>query len=636
MQIRYILEGKNYVYEQTDPREEKKLSLLLTNPKGDFLQLGANTNSSKFEGLSITHPTTLEVFKILDWFGPQGVICDELVYSGPVVERYFSSQYTQGSTLSHDRIYLGPTGGMIYEITDFQGTLSFDLDCKRYEDFDEWGRLYEVYKKDDIVFVSFKKMKDNTEQYKLFFGIRAMNFNYEIIKEWVKKEYEYDAMRGSGNERYVFRPLKVHVQGSKKFVMGCGFSESEVRDQIELLSKHQTELESFDFSFFDEVTQKPTFASPLTQDAQSAYILSNYSLYKFVGKSWENIGLEEGAFAGYPWFTQVWARDELVSLRGFIEKGDEQYVKRKLFLYLGLINEQTGMIRRLVSKPDSLESADAVFWLAKRCEDFLFSLEKTNRIREVFIEKELFFVYDKLKKAFEKIVSSFWRKDLELISCKDGDSWMDTVHLELPLDIQVGFLELVSFLGVLAHIVQKKEDSEKFLDFECVFREKIRQTYYRGGILYNEALKDSVTSNVFFVYYMYPDLFFEKEWEQIFDRALEHLSSSWGGLASMSRHDGRFRPFYTGEKNESYHQGDSWFWINNYAAIALHDLNEHKYRDTIKKILLSSTQDILRFGSLGFASEISSFNTQRSEGCFAQLWSTSTYIEMINKLFEKQ
>ena len=41
-------------------------------------------------------------------------------------------------------------------------------------------------------------------------------------------------------------------------------------------------------------------------------------------------------------------------------------------------------------------------------------------------------------------------------------------------------------------------------------------------------------------------------------------------------------------------------------------------------------------GAIGFGSEVSSSSTQRAEGCFAQAWSSTTYIEMIDKIFERE
>jgi len=210
---------------------------------------------------------------------------------------------------------------------------------------------------------------------------------------------------------------------------------------------------------------------------------------------------------------------------------------------------------------------------------------------------------------------------------------MDTIPAKSPLDIQVQFLEFVSFLAQLGAILQKKDEVGHFLDFEDGLRNNIKAKYLRNKQLYNEAQSDDLRSNVFLSYYFYPNLFLKDEWEMIFDNSLKVLKTTWGGICSLSKKDHRFLENYSGEKNESYHNGDSWYWINNLTAIVLNDLNEKKYRETIRGILFSSTKDILKIGTIGYGSEISSASSQKAEGCMAQLWSSSTYIEMVDSLF---
>jgi glycogen debranching enzyme len=213
---------------------------------------------------------------------------------------------------------------------------------------------------------------------------------------------------------------------------------------------------------------------------------------------------------------------------------------------------------------------------------------------------------------------------------------MDTIEVNYPLDIQVQFLEMVSFLVVISQLLNKKKDHEHLKEFEKLLVAKIRNAYLRDGCLFNEPFEDRISSNIFLAYYFYPALLSNEEWEQAFDKALLHLKTQWGGIASLSHKDSRFKQEYTGENNLSYHNGDVWFWLNNYAAIAMNHLNEKKYRKEIAAILRTSTQDILKMGTIGFGSEVSSAKEQRAEGTQAQLWSTSTYLELIDQLFDRE
>lgn len=652
MNVKYRLSGNEFNFKQTETDEVKKLNFLLSNNKGDFLNLGVSENSSKFQGLNVLRKEDFVFFKFLEAIVPKGLEVEEVEYLGYKVKRYFKSNFAIGETgdAPCDVFYLGPTGGVIYEIQNFDGEVFFDIDMRSFYDFKDEGRFYFVNETNGVVLVEYEKKDEKGDtEYKLYFGIKAVNFLHEIIGEWQKREYFYSKQRGSLSERYVYRLLSAKVDTDKKFIIGAGFSEEEVLKQIELLEFHQNELEGFESEMMRDVVKEgesvcmeniikdgSVFEKPVSQDVGVAYELSKNALYKFLKKDININGVRDGMYAGYPWFNQFWSRDELVGIRGFINLGEINFVKEKLMNYLDIIDEESGMVRRIVTQKDSLMSFDGCFWIAKRLGDLIFRLDEENLLGKVFSMEELEFAYKKLNLVFNRLVKSSWDFENELVKVKDGDSWMDTIHIDFPLDIQVQFLEYSSFMAVLSSMLGKQEDATRFLDLENLMREKIRSAYFRNGHLYNEAYQDKVTSNVFLAYYLYPDLFLQNDWEIIFDNTLNHLRTSWGGISSLSKKDSNYKENYTGENDDSYHCGDSWFWINNVAAIAMADLNEKKYRREITKILVSSTNDILKFGAIGFASEISSASKQKSEGCFAQLWSSSTFIEMVDKLFLKK
>lgn len=646
MKIEYNLLGQVFSYTQIDVNEVRKLNFVLSNSRGDFLNLGLSSNSTKYEGLCVLDNKTLEVYKFLDEILLEGVEVSTVEYLGYSVKRKFISNVESlvqddvpqsdidvQKKITTDKFYLGPSGGMIYEVSNYEGVINFDLDMRKLNDFDKWGRLYNVSIKDGVVLVEYKKEKDGLF-YSMFFGIKAINFSYDLIKDFVKKDYEYSKVRDTDFERYVYRLMRVNVNGQKRIIMGAGFSEAEVLEQISLLDIHESELEKFDYLIYSDFVSEKEFEKPITQDFNVAYRLSNNAIYRFLNKDLL-AGVNSGSYAGFLWFSNIWARDELVGLRSFINNSEEKIVKEKLFDYLNAIDSKTGMIKR-INIDGSFQSVDACFWLAKRFEDFIFHLDENLRLNQVFSKTELEVVFYNLLNAFHKIVENYWDKDNELLKVKFGDSWMDTIDVDFPLDIQVQFLGMVSFLVILGTLIGKKSELVELGEFESLLKAKIRDTYFRSGVLYGEAHSDKIDSNVFLAYYFYPDLFLQSDWEQIFDKALAHLWNSWGGVSTISHKDTRYKENYSGENNLSYHLGDSWFWINNVAAIVMHDLNEKKFRSYISKIMMASTNDILKRGSIGFGSEISSSSEQRAEGNFSQMWSSSTYIEMIDKVFERK
>ena len=656
MEIRYNFKENFYNFSNDDLEEGKNLSFLMTNAKGDFLNLGVEKNITKFQGLNIFEKN--DIFKIIDSIIPENLEVKNIIYEGFKVKRIFKSRFTEDVLIEeegekkeknndlkieninedsqpYDTFYLGPNGGLVYEIENFEGVLKFFLDMRKMNDFDKWGRDYTSFKEDNILFMEYKKKTPSTNQdeYKLYLGIKTQNFDYILKNEWIENQYPYSKKRNSLYDLYIYNFVDVNISGSKRLIIGAGISKEQVKSQIELLEKHEADVIELDREMYDELTKEKKFELPIPENISVANRISNYSIYRFIRqdfKTKEYLGL----VAGYPWFPQIWTRDELISLRAFINNGEYHLVKTRLLYYLDLIDEKTGELPR-INIEGALKSVDGTFWLAKRFEDLIFHLDEKKELEKYFSDDELNKIYDEFLKAFNNIVNVSWDKNEELLRVKKGDSWMDTIEVNFPLDIQVQFLNFTSCLSFLAQILDRKEKI-KLNEFEFLLKSKIRSVYFRDGRLFQEKDEDKLTSNIFLAYYLYPDLLLNEDWERIFDNSLLLLTNETGLISTLSKKDTNFKENYTGEDNLSYHNGDAWFWINNIAAMSMNHLNEKKYRKYISKILYNSTLDILENGVLGFASELSSASKLKAEGNQAQLWSSSTYLEMIDFIFKRK
>ena len=72
---------------------------------------------------------------------------------------------------------------MIYEIFNYEGDIVFDLDIKKLNDFDEWGREYNVYNEDGIVYVEYtKKKKEKRKIINYVLELRLLIFNMIYYK----------------------------------------------------------------------------------------------------------------------------------------------------------------------------------------------------------------------------------------------------------------------------------------------------------------------------------------------------------------------------------------------------------------------------------------------------------------------
>ena len=122
------------------------------------------------------------------------------------------------------------------------------------------------------------------------------------------------------------------------------------------------------------------------------------------------------------------------------------------------------------------------------------------------------------------------------------------------------------------------------------------------------------------------------EWTICFKTSLSKLWLSWGGLSSIDKKHLLFCKEYSGEKNKSYHRGDSWFWINNLAALVMNRTNKKQFKKYIDKIIQASTKEILYSGAVGHHAEVSSASKLKSQGCPVQAWSAALFIELIDEI----
>ena len=144
----------------------------------------------------------------------------------------------------------------------------------------------------------------------------------------------------------------------------------------------------------------------------------------------------------------------------------------------------------------------------------------------------------------------------------------------------------------------------------------------------------TIRPNIFIAAYVYQELLTNKEWETCFNNALKYLWLDWGGLSTIDKSNPLFTSESTGENKKSYHRGDSWFWVNNLAALTLSRINNKKFDKNIKKIIDASTEEILWKGCIGCHSELSSAKELSSKGCFNQAWSNAMFIELIDEIFQ--
>jgi len=500
---------------------------------------------------------------------------------------------------------------------------TLDLDCRESYDVREFGRFYEVYGEPGSLVIRFTKKTDSredktndVEEYKLFVSVKFEG-SIEKIDQWKKVYYEYDCERGSAPfERFVFSAVKVHA---KKLVISVSDDEVKAKDEANYIFRHSDFLKTRQKEHYEKIFSMDLFKKVREPRTKMALRCAIASL--------DGLCIEEedacGIYAGLPWFFQFWGRDEAICLRA-LSFFNLALAKKILLRHANSIMED-GRTPNIFSghyTESPKTSADAVGWAFKRAETLLDEGKLYEReIAEVKSNAEL---------SLNRMMPYFKNN---LICNDDLETWMDTTP-DGNLDKREGFrIEIQALQLSIYSLLNKITKSRIYSDLKEKLIRQVREKFWNGRILADGLNDATIRPNAFIAAYACPELLVKEEWEICIDNMLEHLWNSWGGFSTIDKSSPLFKDTYSGENPISYHRGDSWFWINNLAALIMHRVNRKGFKKQIYRILDASTNDILFAGIIGHHSELSGSRALKAEGSQCQAWSSAMYIELVGEIY---
>ncbi len=554
------------------------MSFLVSNTGGSFGLFGIK---SRYQGVFFSHNG--RVFKTIahvDLKGSPGSVLNEL---------WKVSRDREGIQESFWFAHRLPV--FFYELSR-PAKADILFDCKLNFDNREWGKNYAFVAQDKALLVHFEKKNDareGIEHGEYDFWLALYGCEFEKLEKWEEQHYPYDELRSSlPFSRWVLRGCRVN--GS--FVLAFSQSKDEALKLAKSSWKRKEELAREAESFASEIISGVHVKS---DEMRSAMECARYSL--------ACLQANHGLFAGLPWFHQRWARDELVCVKALLHSGQESLAKVILFSWLEKLSN--------AKLPGTLTStiADAG-WLFLRFEDYLPELKKNER--EWLLQKLEIFLKQNLQDG--------------LVVNNTRETWMDSIDRP-GARIEIQALTLAACR--LYRLLKSEHPLEQKL------KSRVKDVFWRVDHLADGADDDTIRPNIFIAAYAYPELLSKKDWLACFDCVLPKLWLDWGGLATIDKSHPDFVAHHTGENARSYHNGDSWFWLNNLAAVVLFAFDKKKYKNYIQHILKTSTKEILYEGATGHHSELSSASEFKPAGSLAQAWSAALYIELVEELLRR-
>jgi len=577
---------------------------LLSNKSGGFLNWQGEPES-RYGGLF--HKTKNTLFKSLE-----SIDLKEKSEIKKARNNFWNFEIERENGLKES--FFVPYGfdALVYELNR-DAAVDLVLDAKAMFDNDEWGRNYEISEMEGKIVVEYYKIKDGVKQYNFFMVINGENLNYKIKKDWRLRDYKYDLLRKDPPfGRYVFYALE--ISGSAFIFTAADKKEKALEDSEKILknleeikNQHKKNIDYFYSNYNAGISDA---------EIDVAYIASKFSLSNML--VYDKNGKLEGMYAGLPWFSQFWARDALISLVSLPPK-----LKRALFLsYLDEFNKKNDISPCNVGCIDSSGSHGFFF---KRAEDLISD--------NLLSKEEIFLVKEILVRDIEKLLREKTKDSFAVNGPKE--TWMDTDYAS---DTREGIrIEIQALRLRMYNLAAKLTGERKYFELEHELSKKVREYFWNEEILKDGIDDRESRPNIFLAFYIYPELLFKHEWSKAFSSALEDLFLEWGGLASISKNSPLFCGKYRGclDVDQSYHHGDSWYFLNNISSMALRRVDARKFEKNIDAILHASTYDILWQGILGQHAELSSAEKFTSLGCRAQAWSCAMYVEAIDDILKK-
>lgn len=544
-------------------KEVDEAQFLLANRLGGYTYFASNP-TSKYQGVFFNHNKTM--FKVIASIEVEGKTTE-------LMNRFYSVTRKKGNVVE-DFFMPHNHNALVYEIKNHPSYVTLNLDFRESYSSNGFGRKYDIiYYKDKLL------IEYNKDGLRLYLVIAAKNLFFEKIEEWKLMQYDWDKIRHSDYEKYVFSAVK--LKGNNRFVFSFSTNRDEAIKEAEHVLKNCEKLK--------KQQEKNLFYEKRIKDKETrmAYNAAQNSLNGLVVKT----GNELGIFAGYPWFFQFWTRDEMISLKAVNKKDALQVLKR-----------QEKSLRPDGSLPNKIpggaDAVDGVDWFMKRCYDFKHK--------------------PPVKKIARLLIKNYTQDGFAVN--KAHETWMDSLDRK-GARIEAQALRLNTY------------NKANLFGYEKKLKEAVREKFWDGKILADGLNDKTIRTNIFLAAYVYPQLLTKKEWIACFENAIPKLWNGWGGLSSIDKTDPRYVDANTGELSDSYHNGDSWFFINNMAALLLYRLDSKKFKPYIDKILKASKDEILYMGMVGHHAEISSSKKLESWGCYSQAWSNALFIELVKELF---
>jgi len=317
--------------------------------------------------------------------------------------------------------------------------------------------------------------------------------------------------------------------------------------------------------------------------------------------------------AGYPWFTQVWGRDSLLSIA--LNPFDEEAC-RSTFKLLANHQSEDGKIPNFILLDGSVDynSSDAtpLFPIA------LYSYLK--RFGNVSLVLDL---KDTLYKIFE-----FYKKNKNedgFVYSPKNSTWMDSLEREgYCIEVQVFWQKALEILSYLFEILEDDKSAKEAGQLAKTLRTNILKKFAKGKYFVDRIGSDIETINPLFLL-----VFGLAERRDLLNYIEENFETEVG-LSTINKNSSHYKP-------SSYHSGCTWsHLLALLSSFQFKKMRIDKALENLRKIYVKTQEHALNCIPEVWDSENGSLYVDKPVGreisSFIQTWSAAAVIRAIEEM----
>lgn len=596
----------------------EKVGFLLTNKRGSYFSQGID---SRYSGMFCYLD---DMYKIIDSIS----FSDQSKGIKGITNHFWSADVSYKSNVMH--YFMPPGYNVLVCSLQEEHPMTINFDVRKSYDLRKWGKDYRFYEEGNHLVIEFTKRTDSredgtdgNEEYRIYIVITGTNLKYKLPKEWISRSYDFDRERGSGpDEWFVYHGMNVL---SKDIIISVSFDKDEAIEKARFVRKNLAK-----FAKKENKKTEESFKDLGDKDLTFAYNSALSSIKDLcIGLS---SGQKPGVFAGFPWFFQFWTRDEAISLRSLMLIKEYDFASKVLLRQLESLGSNGRIPNR--SPASDIETADGTGWIFQRIYDLSSIPEKKLR-KEYYSKFFQGYAKGQIEKSLRLLYQNYTSANLNKFALNGPqETWMDTVWNG---DNRAGSrIEIQALRLAMYRLAYDLSEKKIFRELEDNLKKKVKEHFWNGRILADGLDDWTIRPNIFIAAYTYQEILTKAGWKTCISNIMPKLWLSWGGVATIDKSNPLFCKKYTGELDQSYHRGDSWFWLSSLAAIVMARIDREYFRKYIDKILQAGIKDILYKGFIGDHSEVSSASQQKAEGTLCQAWSAAMFIELVHELYPEK